>query len=96
MVFVKMRLVILPIPNRAFLLLYAPVSVRYQVVGEPHCQPSSWRIQFLPHFFFDPFTFVLDDNLTEMIFLSIFPSLKGRIQFCFIARYIGQASVPST
>ena len=84
-----MRLAIFPIPNHAFLLLYAPVSVRDQVVGEPHFQLSSWRIQFLAHFFFDPFTLVLDDNLTEMIFLSVFSSLEGRIQFCFIARYIG-------
>lgn len=34
-------------------------------------------------FFFDPFTFIPNDSLIEMSFLSVFPSPKGRVQFCF-------------
>lgn len=84
-----MRLVIFPIPNCVFLLLYEPVSAKSQVVGEPPLQPSSWRIQFLCFFLTPLLLYWMTILLKWSSFLYFLLSGKNPILFYSKIHWIG-------
>lgn len=87
MVFIKSRLLIFLVPNEALsCFVHQPLSGARWWVSLTFSKAAG-EYSLLPLLFFDPFMFILDNTLIEMIFPSVIFSPKGKIQFCFIIKH---------